>query len=154
MRITLGCAIIGLAAALAAPIAPAQEASLLGTWTIEGQNRMENCLIWIPSGELRVTQRTGQNMYRGEVNVRGMIRRDKNCQAPQGAPDQEETDEFRTPVVLSVEKDIVTVREEQLQRAFRYRWTSAGLEFTQESCREGASGCLETTFRYVRRGGN
>jgi hypothetical protein len=152
MRITTGCALIGVAAALVALPAPAQEASLLGTWAIEGQNRMENCLIWVPSGELRVTQRTGQNVYRGEVNVRGVLRRDKNCRAPPGGPDQEETDEFRSPVVLSVEKDIVTIREEQLQRAFRYRWTNAGLEFTQESCREGASGCVETTFRYVRRG--
>jgi len=141
----------GAVLALLAAAAPAraQPQSLTGTWTVAGENRYEDCTVWTPRGRLTVDEIDGAGRYRGHIEITGRTTIDKSCRNPPAEPPSDAEDRFESDVELSLDKDIVTIRELQLNRAFRYRWTARGLEFQLDSCREAAP-CTATTFRYER----
>lgn len=149
MRSAILAAGAGLALLATTP-AMAQPQSLTGTWTVAGENRYEDCTVWRPSGRLTVGEIDGAGRYRGRIEIAGRTTVDKSCRNPPAEPPSGEEERFASEVELSVDKDVVTIRELQLDRSFRYRWTERGLEFQLDSCREVAP-CTATTFRYERR---
>ncbi len=148
MRTIIAAAGVALSL-LAATTIHAQPQSLTGTWTVTGANRYEDCTVWTPSGQLVIGAANAQGVYTGRIEITGRLSVAKDCASPPAEPPSDEEERFASEVELTVEKGTVTIRELQLNRSFRYRWTERGLEFLLESCREAAP-CTATTFRYER----
>ncbi|MBL8834682.1 MAG: hypothetical protein JNL66_00485 [Alphaproteobacteria bacterium] len=149
MRTIFAAAGVALSLLATTPVL-AQPQSLTGTWTVAGENRYEDCTVWTPSGQLVVGAANAQGVYTGRIEITGRLSVAKDCANPPAEPPSDEAERFTSEVELTADKGIVVIREIQLDRTFRYRWTARGLEFLLESCREAAP-CVATTFRYERR---